>query len=318
MKSIFLLGSATLAAGAGITIEVEKIAVDTSSDPEFGGCVANTVITTEEQCHAAALALRSIGQLDADTAVNHPNAPFPQVTTGGWSIMPKGCVVWLGNQIHWNEGSNAGTEASDNSVTDSICLVHDPETTKVATTLNDDGRVVGNACKPIQRIHSGAQCLAAAHTHGYTGTIHTYIDTTEYSVPGITSGLYTSCVDVVDASTWQYAAQPCADGFEGVDCDTTYPSSTQSYARQMCKFGRLLLDHTSVVIPPIPEGCFLWDNVLIYQDDTDDSTNYPAEYSHGICTSGKVWKSANELADASCEELSQEYRDDTCCTNCVA
>ena len=234
MKSIFLLGSATLAAGAGITIEVEKIAVDTLGDPEFGGCVANTVITTEEQCYAAALALRSIGQLDADSNTVHTNAPFPQVHTGGWSIMPKGCVVWLDNQLHWNEGVG---ETLHDSVTDSICLVHDPEV---------QHKTVGDLCKEIERIHSAEQCEAAAGELGIIGAM--------------------GQVNVVDRPQGCSSDAADADGFYWNDGDGSSISG----------------DHLA------------------------------------ICTSGKVWKSANELADASCDALSQEYRDDTCCTNCGA
>jgi hypothetical protein len=251
MKSIFLLGSATLAAGAGITIEVEKIAVaGITIDPEFGGCVANTVITSEEQCYAAALALRSAGELGADT-IDHTNAPFPQLhpdhPTGGWATLPKGCSTWYDTQIHWNEGSGAGTGTLADNVRNSICLVHDPEVQHKAVGVN---------CKERERIHGAEQCAAAAAELGISGT-----------------------------------------------------------------------DAQVVTAADRPQGCSS-DNVGLYWNDGDGS-NWNSYWNDGggissdhqaqaICTSGKLWKSANELADASCDELSQEYRDDTCCTNCVA
>jgi hypothetical protein len=254
MKSIFLLGSATLAAGAGITIEVEKIAVDTSSDPEFGGCVANTVITSEEQCYAAALALRSAGELGADT-IDHTNAPFPQLhpdhPTGGWATLPKGCSTWYDTQIHWNEGSGAGTaDTLADNVRNSICLVHDPEV---------QHKVVGVNCKGMERIHGTAQCEAAAAELGISGT---------------------------DAQVVTAADRPqgCSSDNDGLYWNDGDGSDWNSY----------------------------WSD---WNDGDDISSDH---HFQAICTSGKVWKSANELADASCDELSQEYRDDTCCTNCVA
>jgi hypothetical protein len=261
MKSVLLLGSATLAAGVGITIEVElqpKVA------NVFGGCVANTVITTEEQCYAAATALRGTNQLRpegsssrADNGYND-NHPYPTIlsTVTDFKQYPKGCSVYgapsswengIGDEVFWNGGGDgggddAGTEFNDNaqyyaSISHTICLVHDPEV---------QHKAVGDPCKEIERIHGAGQCQAAAGELGISGTVQV--------------------VQVVDAAN---RPQGCSSHAAG----------------------------------------FYWNS--------GDGSSAPDDHQ-AICTSGKVWKSANELADASCEELSQEYRDDTCCTKCVA
>jgi len=243
-------GPTTLAAGAGITIEVE---LQPKVDNEFGGCVANTVITTEEQCYAAATALRGTNQLRPEGSSSRPhgyndNHPYPTILSSvtDFQQYPKGCSVYgapsswengIGDEVIWNGGGDgAGTEFNVNapyyaSISHTICLVHDPEV---------QHKAVGDPCKEIERIHGAEQCEAAAGELGISG-----------------------------------AVQVC----------TTCPQGCSSDA----------------------DG-FYWNS-----GDGTDTTNYQA-----ICTSGHIWKSANELADASCDELSQEYRDDTCCTNCVA
>ena len=297
MKSIFLLGSATIAAGATLhaIVDIYKAETEIVEDanavhsttgrtgfPIGSGCDEGQDITTEEDCYAAALALRRTNELGAEAG----NKVFPYPETNhpnGWSQMVKGCVVWTSGTggweyVHFNTGSAAGTAAPTSmwlESTHTLCMrepIDKIDNRLFAAAKNVAGtHTLGNDChsRGYAAIHTVDECLAAAKE------------------------------GQVDHS----------------DHGASIPD-----------FGDTVEERNDITVP---EGCLLYTDTigtkLVLNTGTSaggcaSDNTCVLEYTHAICSSGQyIWSAPPmTLADASCDALSQEYRDDTCCTNCVA
>jgi len=299
MKSVLLLASATLAAGAGIAIDVAL--KPPGSGNVLGGCDVNTAILSEEQCYAAAVALRAADELGPDTS-DHDNHPFPQLEASGagWGTMPKGCVVWNGMAIHYNDGTIAGTGELRSEVTNTICLLHDPAIRMVPTVPDPahSDKIFGLGCVGYAEIQSKDQCLLAAQQLE-----------ADYQLHGKSLGL---------------------SGSGDTPANLFIGSQESNYAQVGCylyKYGAG--EGPDAVLNPDDDYTHLFFNA---GDSTGtncaDKTGVfrcPAATTHSICSSGKVWEANKEpvvpidtLAVADCDVLSDRYQDINCCTDCVA